>query len=149
MNFKSITLSLIFLLITTNAYAGYFIFHRNGEIVGKRASCGAVCSNNPNAIRVTEAEYSLYNNAQYKVVEGEIVDKTQEDIDADEAARIQAEADAEAARLTKLDDAVTKDRSGITLTKVDNAIDNIGSLEDAKVFLKKLVRYVISVDTDN
>ena len=80
-----------------------------------------------------------------KVVGGVLTDMTQADIDGVAAAKAQAQADATTARLLALDDDVVKARS-ITLTKADNAIDNIGSLDDAKVFLKKLVRYVVSIN---
>jgi hypothetical protein len=60
---------------------------------------------------------------------------------------LQAEADAAAViedqRIASLDDKIDVNFSSITLTKIDAKIDNIGSLSDAKSFLKKLCRYII------
>jgi len=57
------------------------------------------------------------------------------------------ETQAEFDRINSLDDGLVLDRSSIKLTKVDNAIDNIGNLNDAKNFLKKLCRYILSITT--
>ena len=86
---KNFKLTILFLFICTNAHAGYFIFHNGEQITGKRASCGAVCSNNHNALRVSEAVYSSTTKALHKVVSGVVVTKPQSEIDAD----IQARAD--------------------------------------------------------
>lgn len=51
--------------------------------------------------------------------------------------------EAENARILGLDDKIQVGLDGITITKIDTAIDNIGNLNDAKVFLKKLCRYII------
>ena len=55
----------------------------------------------------------------------------------------QAQIDVENLRIADLDDLMNIDLSGIILSKVDNAINNIANLSDAKVFLKKLCRYIV------
>ena len=55
----------------------------------------------------------------------------------------------EASRVTNLDNIISNiDMSGIQLQKVEQAIDNIGSLADAKIFLKKLVRYISTLSNN-
>lgn len=78
-----------------------------------------------------------------KVDSGQVVEMNQPEKNAIDAAEAQAAVDAENARITSLDDKMDIDLSGMTLTKADNAIDNMGSLADAKTFLKKLCRYII------
>ena len=51
--------------------------------------------------------------------------------------------EAENKRIIDLDSLLQTDLSGLTLTKIDNVINNIGNLNDAKAFLKKLCRYII------
>ena len=46
-------------------------------------------------------------------------------------------------RINDLDTEATSDLSSVVLTKMDNAIGNIGSLDDAKAFLKELCRFII------
>ncbi len=71
----------------------------------------------------------------------EMVQAEKDQWDAWKAQQIQ---DAENARIERLDNLIESGQlQGITLTKVDTAIDNIGSLADAKIFLKKLCRYII------
>jgi len=79
-----------------------------------------------------------------KVENGLAVEMTQAEKDAIDLAEQQAKDAAETARVANLDTEVTKLRT-ITVPKIDNAIDNIGSLQDAKVFLKKLCRYIVSM----
>jgi len=134
MNFK--LLLVIFLLLSTKAYAGYFIFHEGEAITGKRDSCGASCSNNPKALRVTESTYNSTEIATHKIVSNTVVAKTQAEIDAETAVRVQAAIDAENARVDAIDTNLAQAQS-IRLTDVENAIDNIGNLADAKVFLKQ------------
>lgn len=85
----------LFLLVSVNAHAGMFVFHEGQEIIGRKSSCGAVCSTHPNATRVTKQEYHQAGLANKKidttVVTGSrIVDMTQVEIDA----IVQANADA-------------------------------------------------------
>ena len=77
---KNSILVLLFVFICSTAHAGYFILHNGETITGKRASCGAVCSNNPNALRVTEKIYSSVTR-WHKVVNDVIVGMTQGEID--------------------------------------------------------------------
>ena len=79
----------------------------------------------------------------WKVSAGAVVLMTQQE----QSAVLQAEADAaqaiEDSRIAALDDKMDLNLSAILLTKADNAIDNIGSLSDAKTFLKKLCRFIV------
>ena len=59
------------------------------------------------------------------------------------AEETQAQIDAENSRIQSLDNLLQTDLSGLTLTRIDTVINNIGNLTDAKAFLKKLCRYII------
>ena len=142
-------LTIIIVFICVEAHAGYFLSHNNGNIIRTVKSCGAVCSNNPNLIRITEQEYndSRLSNKKFdvSVITGSrIIDMTQAEIDAIAQAIFDARALAKSQRFQTLDDKVTNTDMSIPLTKVDNAINNIGSLNDAKDFLRKLVRYIVA-----
>ena len=101
-----------------------------------------VVEGKPNILEIPRVVFNSLTK-YYKVSNGQVVKMTQVEKDAVDAAQIQAEIDVENARISKLDNKMDIDLSGITLIKVDTAIDNIGSLADAKVFLKKLCRYII------
>ena len=76
-----------------------------------------------------------------KVDNGQVVEMTAAEksaLDLEEAQERQAERQAE---IDVIDDRFTAVQT-ISLTKVENAIDNIGNLNDAKVFLKRLCRYI-------
>ncbi len=94
MNYKRIIITVTLLLICSHAHAGYFIFHSGETITGKRASCGKVCSDNPNALRVNESTYLSTNGSIHKVVDKVIVNKTQAEIDAEALAKDNAKKDA-------------------------------------------------------
>lgn len=79
----------------------------------------------------------------HKVDNGIVRLMTQAEADAFITEEIQASVSVENTRITEMDNRMGVDLSGITLTKIDNAINNIGSLADAKTFLKKLCRYII------
>ncbi len=102
----------------------------------------------PNCFEATKEELSLAKQAFKKVdkamVQGSrIVDMSQPEIDAIVTAQAQAVSDAETARVGAIDDAMAAAKvADKTMAKVDAAIDNIATLADAKVFLKKLVRYL-------
>ena len=75
---------------------------------------------------------------------GAVREMTQQEKDAltayEQAQAEQAETD----RINALDDLIDSGEiPSMVLTKIDNAIDNIGSLADAKAFLKKQCRYII------
>lgn len=72
---------------------------------------------------------------------GEIVEMTALEKSAVDSAEAQEVIDAETARLSALDDEMVKSQS-IRVTKAEQAIDNITNLADAKIFLKRLVRYL-------
>jgi len=76
-----------------------------------------------------------------EIVGGIVVEKSLADQTAILDAEAQAVIDAETARVVAIDTNLNAAQS-IRLTNVENRIDNIGNLADAKVFLKKLVRYI-------
>lgn len=59
------------------------------------------------------------------------------------AEETQAQIEAENKRITDMDGLLQTDLSGMTLSRIDTAIDNIGNLNDAKVFLKRLARFIV------
>jgi len=76
-----------------------------------------------------------------EIVGGVVVEKSLAAQTAILDAEAQAVIDAENARVEAIDTNLNASQS-IRLTNVENRIDNIGNLADAKVFLKKLVRYI-------
>jgi len=141
-----IILTIILLFICVEAHAGYFIFHSGEEITGKRASCGAVCSNNPDALRVNETVYSLTTRTLHKVVGGVVVAKTQAEIDADIQARNDADALAKSKRELAVDLEISSiDINDISLPLLDAEIDTLGVSQNAKDFFKRLVRYISTI----
>jgi len=80
---------------------------------------------------------------KYWVVDNGIPrEMTQDEKDQLDAWEQQQSEQAETDRINALDDKI-ENLPSITLTKVDTAIDNIGSLSDAQLFLKKLCRFII------
>lgn len=94
-----------------------------------------------NILLITREEYHSLTKF-YLVDNGVLREMNQEEKDALLAEEAQAIIDAENARILNLDDKIDG-INGITLVKIDTKIDEIGSLADAKVFLKKLCRYII------
>lgn len=93
---------------------------------------------------ILEIPRDIFNSLTkyHKVDAGVVREMTQAEKDTLDAAEAQAVIDAENARVLDLDNKI--DNLGIMiLTKIDNKIDAIGSLADAKAFLKKLCRYII------
>jgi len=100
----------------------------------------------PNIVKVPR---DIFNSlTKYYIVDnGEVREMTQIEKDALDLEETQAQEQAELDRITSLADKIDIDLSGLTLTKVDTAIDNIGDLAGAKTFLKKLCRYIIKFIT--
>ena len=92
---------------------------------------------------IIEIPRDLFNSLTeyYLVKNGKVVQMTQAEKDAYNVLKAQQVADAENQRLSALDDSLTASLS-VRLTKVETMIDNIGSLADAKTFLKRLVRFM-------
>lgn len=113
----------------------------NGRILMKWSSVDPhFVSGETNLLEITRVVFNSLN--KYKKVSGvEVVDMTQAEMEALDLEEEQALQAAETARLTALDDDIVATRN-ITLTKVEQAIDNIGNLNDAKVFLKRLCRFI-------
>jgi hypothetical protein len=70
-----------------------------------------------------------------------VIEMSQAEKDALNAEIAQAAIDAENARINAIDDTLVETQT-ITLPKVEAAINNINNLADAKVFLKRLCRYL-------
>ncbi len=103
----------------------------------------------PNIVKVDRQTWDAIT--KYSIVDGgKVRAMTQQERDAYDAELAKQVSDAETLRLASLDNLFdSKQLQGITLTKVDTAIDNIGDLADAKVFLKKLCRYIIKFIAGN
>jgi len=139
---KNFKLTILFLFICTNAHAGYYVFHTNGEITGKNI-CGRVCRLRPDSISVDVNTYNSLNRSTQKVVNGLVVNKSQSEIDADIQARADAQALAETQRQeAKDEDLANTDLSNINLPKVEAKIDAITNIAQMRTFLKRLVRYI-------
>ena len=97
-----------------------------------------------NEVNVIQIDRNVYQSLTkyHKVDNGMVREMTQTEKDTLLAEEAQAIIDAENARIVSLDDGI-EGLPIMTLTKIDNAINNIGNLNDAKVFLKKLCRYII------
>jgi len=154
---KRLILVVIFTLVTTMAHAGLWVCADGNKLRTMRGDGYALgiatlnyASIDVNCIQATHQEYDdarlQYKKLDKTVITGNrIVDWTQQEIDDYEQAIADAIVQAELDRINDLDDEVSKvNLTDITITKVDTAIDNIGSLADAKVFLKKLCRYIIA-----
>lgn len=145
-----------FLFMATTANAEYWVCQDGDNLKKVQGDCMTLglCSGfnnqglNLSCIEATKQEYDDAGLSGKKldksVVTGNrIVDMTQAEKDAIAQAEADALAQAESARLLALDDSITNvDVTGTKLQKIETAIDNIGSLNDAKKFLKRLVRYI-------
>ena len=78
-----------------------------------------------------------------------VVAMTKDEIDYVDALEKQQAEEAEADRIKAIGDKIDVDLSGVSLTKIDNAIDNIGNLADAKEFLKKFCRFIVKFTVHN
>ena len=94
---------------------------------------------------ILEIPRDLFNSlTKYHIVDsGQTREMTQIEKDILDQAELQAQIDTENKRITDLDDLLQTDLSGLILTRIDIAINNITNLNDAKIFLKKLCRYII------
>lgn len=81
-----------------------------------------------------------------KCVSGVVSEKTQAEKDATDAAILAEKNSAKRSRLDFLDDVAAGTQvSDFSLAKIDAAIDSISNLNEAKVFFKRLVRFIIKV----
>ena len=93
-----------------------------------------------------EIPRDLFNSlTEYHIVDaGQIRLMTQVEKDVYEQAKAQAIINTENKKINDMDSLIQNiGLQGITLAKIDTTINNIGSLADAKTFLKKLCRYII------
>lgn len=101
-----------------------------------------------NILQIDRATYESLT--MYHIVDsGQVREMNQAEKDTLDAWLEQQRQQRETDRINALDDKMNIDLSGIVLQKADTAIDNIGSLTDAKAFLKKLVRYIIKFISRN
>jgi hypothetical protein len=122
----------------------YVIYLENGTIVSKLQSV------DPSQIKGEERclqvdREVLQSITKYHLVDsGAVREMTQVEKDALDLAEQQAQEQVENNRVIGLDNEIENGiLQGMTLAKIDTAINNIGSLADAKVFLKKMCRYII------
>ena len=122
----------------------YVQHNAQGIITNKWYSVdSSVVSGLQNIIKV---DRNIFNQlTEYWIVDsGSVREMTQQEKDQWDAYKQQQAEQAETDRLNALDGLIESGvLQGIALAKVDNAIDNIGSLNDAKAFLKKLCRFVL------
>jgi hypothetical protein len=119
-----------------------YIQHLNGKIINKWISIDpSIVESLPNIIQV---ERSIAESiTKFHIVDTGVVRvMTQVEKDALLAEETQTVINAENQRILDLDLKIDN-LPTMTLTRVDTAINNIGNLNDAKVFLKKLCRYII------
>ena len=116
----------------------------NGRIIRKYFSVSEDTDfGTPYVIQIPRSVYYTITKCS-KVDNGVVVEMTQVEKDALLAEEEQARIDAENARIFNLIEKFQDSNlQGIVIDRADTAIDNIGSLADAKVFLKKLCRFII------
>lgn len=145
-------LLILLLLICSTAYAEDVVQYSGSTYLG----CSSIGNTNvfltnPNDYATIKEGYIYLPNGcsslpqvakkYLKISNGAVVEMSLAEKQAVDAAEAQAVIDAETARLGALDDKLTETQT-ITLPKVELAIDNISNLADAKVFLKRLCRYL-------
>ena len=154
---REIKLIILFLIFASPVSAENWICQTPdglNRVNGDGVTLGICGTNNQNivpaCIEATKQEWddsALPNKKLDKsVITGSrIVDMTQAEKDAILQTEADAKGQAEAAQLTLIDNTIIDvDMVGVKLQKVETAIDNIGTLNDAKKFLKRLVRYIAS-----
>lgn len=158
---RKVIIELCFLFVCSMANAEQWVCQQGSNLVRKQGdglSLGIATVNyatiDANCIMATELEYSnasLPNKKLDKsiVTGSRVVDMTAQEITDREQAILNAQSAAKIARLQAIDDKIAATDLSIVLTKADTAIDNIGNLNDAKVFLKKLVRYVVASQSND
>lgn len=150
---KLIIFLVLVICFIPNSYAEDVATYFGATVTGcKNIGDTNVFLNNPNDYTTIKDGYvylpsgckSLPNQFKYlKVVNGAIEEMSQQEKSVVDAAEAQAVADAETARLSLLDTKISDSKvADFTMTKVDTAIDNIANLADAKIFLKRLCRYI-------
>src|SRR3990167_7064527 len=163
-----IIILILILLISNNVFAeDYACYDPDSNIINEKylsvdgAVMGIQLPNNGEMIRtncliISRNKILTLDNDTYKY-DASIVGTNdqkirllnQEEKDAIILAQQQALDQYEASRVTNLDNVISNiDMTGIKLQKVEQAIDNIGSLAEAKIFLKKLVRYISTLSNN-
>ena len=150
--------TLLFIVLTAGVASAepWICYDRITKQVTKKAwgdgtKLGIAGDNNSNIIAgcilATKEEYDTASQGNMKVddslsIGDRVVDMTQVEVNTKQQAKEDAYEQSRLSIYSSKDDDIAKDRSNISLPKVDKAIDNIGDLNDAKVFLKKLARYI-------
>ena len=132
--------SVIFILVPF-LFAGDYVCHDNGTITGVRISVDSA----QGCVKVDRA--TAQSITKYHKVEGEqVVEMSQVEKDALDAAEVKAIEDAKTAQVVSLENKLDGIKlADLTLSKVDTKIDAITSLAEAKTFLKLLVRGIIKL----
>ena len=145
---------IMFLLVPAIANAELWVCQSGSSLVRKHGDgvrLGICDINNtnidPSCIEATKKQYDEAGLPNKKLVNGDVVDMTQAEIDAKAQAQADAQTQAKMARLKAIDDKLDDIDMSIVLTKADTAIDNIRDLDDAKIFLKRFVQFVIALQS--
>ena len=150
--------TLLFIVLTAGVASAepWICFDEVSKQITKKAwgdgtKLGIAGDNNSNIIAgcilATKEEYDTVGQGNMKVddslsIGDRVVDMTQVEVNTKQQAKEDAYEQSRLSIYSDKDTEIVRDRSSINLTKVDSAIDKIGDLNDAKVFLKKLARYI-------
>ena len=158
---KIIFLICIALLLTSKTFAENWVCQDSGKLVLLQGDCFkmGLCSgfNNtgilPNCIEATESEWLNAKLPNKKLNDSALIglrieDMSQAEIDLRDQTFENERNQEQAVRLQFIDNKLDNVDMNITLTKIDNRIDSIGNLNDAKIFLKRLVRAIISLQSN-
>ena len=115
----------------------------NGRIIDRFFSVDqSVVQGRDNIIQISRDEYNSLTKF-HKVDSGTVRPMTQAEKDTFLAEEAQALIDAENVRIADIDDKVSKAQvTNFPMVKVDQVIDAISNLAEAKLFLKRLCRYL-------
>lgn len=137
-----------FVLICSSAFASDYVCYDGTRFTAHYQSSGTHPGGNcfvvPETLIGDYRDLVARNDNRFLKVEGEaLLPMTQAEIDAIKAQDVLDSQNAELARLSALDNDLASAKT-ISLPKIEAEIDKISSLSDAKVFLKRLCRYLAS-----
>lgn len=139
----------ICLLISSYVYAGDFAcFDADNtvanRVVKKISSQGKAYSSRIDCVRISREQFNTITN-RHKVDGKNVVAMTQEENDLLDSVIVDIKEAAETLRISTFDNNISiADIGDAELPKIDQTIDNIPTLAEAKTFLKKLVRYLLN-----
>lgn len=137
------------ILINGLVFAGDFACFDAGNTVTNRVvqkvkSQGKVYSTRVDCLRINREQFNTITN-RHKVIGENVVSMTQDENDLLDSIIADAHATTETFRVASFDNSLSiANVNDAILPKVDQAIDGISSLSDAKTFLKKLARYLLN-----